>query len=98
MATLKYLLELLSTYKGSIVSSASLSAEQIRQAQASGRIYVDENSLGYVWEPEPGFPTTEEEVKLFEKWYPLEVEMPEELKTFDWYYKYKKIENQKKNN
>ena len=62
-------------------------------------MYVDENSLGYVWCPDlKGFPETEEEVELFEKWYPLDVPMPEELKTFDWFYKWRKIEQQKKNN
>lgn len=80
---LRGLLELLALHKGSIVSSASLDVENIRQAQASGRMYVDENSLGYVWMPEDDFmPDTPEKVELFEKWYPLPVEMPEALKNW----------------
>lgn len=80
---LRGLLELLALHKGSIVSSASLDAENIRQAQASGRMYVDENSLGYVWMPEDEFfPDTPEKVEQFEKWFPLHIEMPESLKNW----------------
>ena len=79
--SIKRLLELLAQHGGKIVSTAALSPEWIEQARASGRIYVDENSLGYVWEPNiDRFPETEEEVEWFEKWYPLPVEMPEHLK------------------
>ena len=81
MVKIETLLELLAQYKGSIVSTASLDVEQINQAKASGRMYVDENSLGYVWEPDiKRIPQTDEEVKFFERWYPLEVELPESLK------------------
>ena len=81
MEEIKKLLELLAKYGGSIVSTASLDVMQINQARASGRMHIDENSLGYVWEPDIKLiPTTVEEVKFFEKWYPLEIELPESLK------------------
>lgn len=79
--TLKTLLELLSLHGGEIVCTASLKPDQIEQARASGRMYVDENGIGYAWEPNIMMvPTTDEEVKFFEKWYPLDVEMPEKFK------------------
>lgn len=79
------LLAFLAQYGGEIVSTAKLTPEWIEQARASGRLYVDENSLGYVWEPDiNGFPTTEQKVEEFEKWYPLDVELPESLKNTDW--------------
>ena len=81
METIKHLLDLLALHGGKIVSTASLTPEAINQARASGRMYVDEHSLGYVWEPEINrFPETAEEVEQFEKWYPLPVELPEHLK------------------
>lgn len=83
MTTIKTLLELLAIYGGSIVSTASLKPEWIEQARASGRMYVDENSLGYVWQPVSKIPTNEQEVKDFEKWFPLDMEMPQELKNID---------------
>ena len=45
-------------------------------------MYVDKWSLGYVWEPyfKDGMPTTVKEIEEFEKWYPLETPLPEELK------------------
>jgi len=78
---MKQLFEFLAQYGGTIESTASLSVEDINQAKASGRMWVDENSLGFVWMPKVTLlPTTEEEVELFEKWFPLQVELPEELK------------------
>lgn len=73
------LLALLVEYGGSIVSSNNLHPDLIAQARASNRMYVDENSLGYVWEPPFAgrFPTTENEVALFERCYPREIELPE---------------------
>lgn len=77
MATLEILLQLLAEHKGAIVSTASLSAMDIRQAQASGRMYVDENSLGYVWMPQiTRFPETPKEVEEFERWFPIEEPLP----------------------
>ena len=74
MENINGLLNLLALYGGKIVSTASLQPIWIEQAKASGRMYVDENSLGYVWEPEfSRLPQTVEEVREFEKWYPLEI-------------------------
>lgn len=78
----------LAEYGGKIVCSNQLSTEWIKQAVASGRMYVDDNSIGYIWEPEiKNFPETEEEVLFLEKWYPLKFELPESLKTLDWLHK-----------
>ena len=83
MTTITTLLEYLAQYGGRIVSTNSLSIEDIEQARAGGRMYVDDNSLGYVWEPEiKQFPETTEEVELFEKWYPLP---PKNLKDIDFF-------------
>lgn len=99
MKTLTDLLELLMTKGGSIVCSASLPEYMVRQAQASDRMYVDKNGIGFVWEPQMKLmPETDEELAEFEKWYPLEMELPDELKTLDWFYERKKINKQKKNN
>lgn len=83
-ADMKGLLSLLAEYGGSIISSNDLHPDLIAQARASNRMYVDENSLGYVWEPPFAgrFPMTENEVELFERCYPIEVELPADL-TFE---------------
>lgn len=80
-ADMKGLLSLLAEYGGSIISSNDLHPDLIAQARESNRMYVDENSLGYVWEPPFAgrFPMTENEVALFERCYPIEVELPAEL-------------------
>ena len=77
----KGLFSLLAEYGGSIISSNDLPPELIEQARVSNRMYVDEHSLGYVWEPPFAgrFPTTEEEVALFERCYPIEVEIPADV-------------------
>lgn len=82
MATIETLLEYLAQYGGQIISSNDLHPQWIEQARASNRMYVDDNSLGYVWEPnfKDGLPTTDEEVEQFQKWYPLPVPLPESLK------------------
>lgn len=81
MEKIETLLELLAQHGGEIVCTASLNVEQINQARASGRMYVDANGIGFVWEPNlKRMPETDEEVEFFEKWYPLEVELPESLK------------------
>jgi hypothetical protein len=81
MTTIETLLDLLAQHGGSIVSTASLSLDQIAQARASYRLYVDDHFMGYVWEPSINpFPETKEEIEWFEKWYPLPVELPEQLK------------------
>lgn len=83
-ADMKGLLSLLAEYGGSIISSNDLHSDLIAQVRASNRMYVDENSLGYVWEPPFAgrFPTTENEVALFERCYPIEVDLPADL-TFE---------------
>lgn len=84
MITIETLLELLTQYGGEIICTASLDVEQINQARASGRMYVNENSIGFVWMPDIKLlPTTEAEVEFFDKWFPLDVEMPEKFKTAD---------------
>jgi hypothetical protein len=78
------LLKLLATHGGKIVSTNDLNEMEISQARASNRMYVDEDSLGYVWLPQfhGRFPVTVEEVEMAEWCYPLDVEIPEEL-TFE---------------
>ena len=99
---MKELLELLKQYKGEIVSTASLSTEFIAQARASGRMWVDDNGFGFVWEPDINrIPETEAEVEFFERWYPLEVEFPPELSAENLFKKMKEkrdILKQKKQN
>lgn len=81
---IKDLLNLLTQHGGSIVSTASLPVDFINQARASNRLYVDNDGLGFVWEPTLlRIPQTDKEVEMFEKWYPLEVELPESLKNTD---------------
>ncbi len=47
-------------------------------------MYVDELNLGFVWEPScDKFPDTVEKVKLFEQWYPLDIELPDSLKEWN---------------
>lgn len=49
MKEIEKLLESLALHGGKIVSTASLSLYQIEVARSESRMYVDENSLGYVW-------------------------------------------------
>jgi hypothetical protein len=79
--TITTLLDLMALHGGEIVSTASLNTYNIDQARASGRMYVREDSLGFVWIPKPDFPETVEEVEQFEKWFPLKAKLPESLKT-----------------
>lgn len=75
------LFEFLIQHGGRIVSSTELNPDDIAQARASGRMFVDINSLGYIWKPPlDKFPETIEEVKQEEKWYPLVPELPDDLK------------------
>jgi hypothetical protein len=76
--TIETLLGYLAQYGGAIVSTATLSPYDIEQARASGRMWVDSRSLGYVWMPRQGIPTTIEEVQNFDKWYPNDPLIPEE--------------------
>lgn len=77
---IKGLLALLALHGGKIVSTASLQSNEINQARASDRMYVDENSLGFVWTPDIcRLPETTEEVEFFEKWFPLHEPLPEKF-------------------
>lgn len=71
--TIDKLLGYLAKHGGRIVSYNDLTPYEISQATASGRMHVDQDSLGYVWEPKfkTGFPTEPSEVELFEWCYPL---------------------------
>ncbi len=99
MTDIKHLLELLAKHGGSIISSNDLDSESINQAKASSRMYVDDNSLGYIWEPSfAGLcPVTKAEVEMFEWCYPLPVEMPEKFKTPDFLFECKGAKCQIKN-
>lgn len=81
---MKELFIYLAQYGGKIVSTNDLNELEIRQARASKRMYVDEDSLGYVWLPSfhGRFPITVTEVEMFEWCYPLDVELPENFKQF----------------
>jgi len=74
------LFEYLAEHGGSIISSNDLPPELIDQARTSNRMYVDENLLGYIWEPPIAgrFPENEAELKMFDWCYPIQVEMSEE--------------------
>ena len=80
------LLSLLAEHGGAIISSNDLHPDLIAQAKASNRMYIDENCLGYVWEPPFAgrFPRNEKELDLFKRCYPLDFELPEKLKNTDW--------------
>lgn len=81
METIKQLLELLALNGGKIVCTAQLDVSEINQARASNRLYVDENGIGYVWDPNIlFFPRNEKEIDDFERWYPLDEPLPEKLK------------------
>jgi hypothetical protein len=84
--SIEKLFSLLARYGGSIISSNDLCADLINQARAAKRMFVDDNSLGYIWEPPFAgrFPETEKEVEMSEWCYPLEVKLPDELKNIDW--------------
>jgi hypothetical protein len=87
MNTINTLLDLMALHGGEIVSTASLNTYNIDQARASGRMYVREDALGFVWMPKSDFPETVEEVERFEKWFPLKAELPESLKSPDFLFK-----------
>lgn len=83
-ASIEKLFSLLARYGGKIISSNDLHTDLIAQARAAKRMFVDDNCLGYIWEPAFAgrFPMTEKEVEMFEWCYPLDVELPENLKQF----------------
>lgn len=74
------LIKLLAAKGGKIVNTSSLSVEEIAQARASGRMVVTSDSLEFCWIPEiKQFPSNEEEVAEFDRYYPLPVELPEDV-------------------
>lgn len=80
MADINKLLDYLAQWGGEIVSTAKLTPNWIEQARASGRLYVREDSLGFVWEPPINrIPETDEEIEFFERWFPIPVKLPKEL-------------------
>ena len=100
MVTIENLLELLALHGGKIVSTAGMDVQFINQAKASNRMFVDENLLGFVWEPDfygGGklfmIPETEEEVAWFDKWFPLNFELPEKLKNPSFLFDEDKLDN-----
>lgn len=80
MATMRELIFLLKEHGGVIARAESFPEELKKQAIASNRIHVDPSGVEFIWEPDSLLPETEEEVELFERWYPLKVELPESLK------------------
>lgn len=89
LKTAEELLTLTTIFGGSIKCTSSIDNYELSQARASERMYVAEDGIGFVWIPEfkNGFPETVDEVKLFDKYYPLDIEPPDELKTLDWFHK-----------
>lgn len=86
--TINDLLALLAEYGGAIVSSNDEKPEWIEQARAGGRMYVDDNNLGYIWNPPLyDLPSTEHEAELFDKWFPLPIELPADLKDPEIFFK-----------
>lgn len=82
---MKELLEKLIMEGGIIRSSKDFDELDIRQAQASDRMWVDENGYGFIWHPCLEIPVTDEMVKVWEekyaKYFPLPDDrpMPEKL-------------------
>lgn len=71
--TIIHLLHLLKVHGGSIVTGRSLTPYLIEQAKASGRFCEFNEDTSFIWEPDIDFPTTEEEIEAFEKWYPIPI-------------------------
>ena len=81
---MRELFDYLIQYGGKIISSNELQSHWINQAMASNRMWVDDNGFGFIWEPNiEKMPETIEEVKEFEKWYPIEMELPATLKNIN---------------
>ena len=81
---MKKLFEKLKMEKGRIVSTASLNVMAIEQARASNRIWVDENGFGFVWLPDCEFPTTDEEVRAYEKMIKKYFPLPDNTPIPEW--------------
>lgn len=87
MKEITELFDYLAQHGGEIVCTSSLSTYDIEQARASGRMFVREDSLGFVWMPPSDIPTTEEAVENFDKWFPLEYPLPPEIDNPDFLFK-----------
>lgn len=76
------LLKLLREEGGMISLASDLDDWDVRQARASGRMYVDiDNKAAYIWYPNfSKLPTNQEELEaweaLEEKWFPLDEKRP----------------------
>lgn len=78
--TIQHLLDLAIQYGGSIVSADTLQPYEHDQAEASGRIATNANGRKFIWTPDiEDFPENEDEVDFFDRWYPLEMEVPDGL-------------------
>lgn len=107
---MKGLIDKLKYEKGKIVCSSSLSINEIENARATNRFYVDKDGIGFAWIPDCGFDlltaTTEEEaikfIEAFEKYYPIHEKMPDRLKDakaiWDKWEKERKLDELSKNN
>ncbi len=85
---MKKLLNSMKKYGGSIVLMTSLDLYDRNQARASSRIFTDKTQTSYIWNPPARLmPVTDEEIQDFERWYPLEVELPESLKSANFLFK-----------
>ena len=74
---LQHLFDLAAQFGGSIVFADSLQSYEHDQAEASGRIATDANGRKFIWTPDiDDMPENEDEVDFFERWYPLEMEVP----------------------
>jgi len=80
MNTITHLIDLAVQYGGSIISADTLQPYELDQAEASNRLYSDANGHKLIWTPDiEDFPSNDDEVEFFERWYPLEMEVPDGL-------------------
>lgn len=78
--TFAHLLYLMVQYGGSIVYAETLQPYEHDQAAASDRMYTDAAGRKFIWTPDiDDMPENEDEVDFFERWYPLEMEVPDGL-------------------
>lgn len=65
------LFDFLKQYGGKIISTNDMTSSDISEANSAGRMFVDNDGFGFVWEPKiTKFPETIEEVEFYERWYP----------------------------
>ena len=81
---IEHLLDNLSKYGGKIISTSQADVNDIQNAMASERMFIDDFGSGFIWQPTiDKFPQTEEEIENFDKWFPIPSELPESLKNLD---------------